>query len=117
MAQPLTLERLHEYDQGSLSVLFNQAMRQIYVDLDDRPLLKKSRKLTVEFTFKPSADPDTGDLDEIETTSKVKLSIPDREARVNILAPSAVGIVFDPDTRRTKTLPGQMSIDFADPAE
>lgn len=114
MSEQLTLENLSEYDQGSLAILFNNGMQAIFLDLADRPRLKKSRKLTVEFTFKPTADPDSGDLDEIETTSKVKVSIPDREARVNILAPSTKGIVFDPDTRRTKTLPGQQSIKFSD---
>lgn len=109
MSQELKLENLHEYDQGALAVMFNQAVRQVYLDMDDRPLLKKARKVSIEFSFVPGSN--AGDLDEIVTETKIKQSY------VNILAPSKANggsIMFDPDTRRTRTLPGQPTLEFED---
>lgn len=115
MSQELKLENLHEYDQGALAVMFNQAVRQVYLDMDDRPLLKKARKVSIEFSFVPGSN--AGDLDEIVTETKIKLAIPDKQSYVNILAPSKANggsIMFDPDTRRTRTLPGQPTLEFED---
>lgn len=114
MSEPLTFESLKDYDNGSLKVLFNQAMRQLFFDLDDRPHLKKKRRIVLELEFKPSAE--GRDLAEVETTAKLKLSLPHKEARTNVLAPSKKhgSLMFDRDRSRTKSLPGQGDLDLQD---
>lgn len=113
MSKELKLSNLHEYDQGALALLFDQALRQVYFDLDERPMLKKARKVSLEFSLTPNTE--QGDLDEIVSETRIKVCIPDKESRVNVLAPSRAnggGILFDPDTRRTRTLRGQGSLEF-----
>lgn len=105
--QQLTLENLHEYDQGSVAVLFDRAMRSIYLDLEDRPRLNKARKVSIELSLKPD---DLGeDLLDVIAECKVRVSIPDREARVNKLcsSPKAGSLLFNPDSARAaqSTLP------------
>lgn len=112
MSVPLILENLHEFDGGSLAHLFDRGARDIYLDLDDRAKLKKARKLTIEISFTPSQD--EGELEEVEVSGKVKLSIPDHETRVNTILPSrqSQGMVFDGGSRRTTTLPNQIPMSF-----
>lgn len=107
MLEPLTLEKLHLYDQGSLSVLYDRGMRAVFLDLEDRPRLQKGRKIVIEMEFKPD---DLGeDLIDVHCTAKVKVSIPDKEARTNVLAPSRKhgALMFNPDCARAAqaTLP------------
>lgn len=109
--QVLTLEGLAQYDQGSLAVVVNQALARILHDLRDRPRLgKKARKLTMEFLFRPIHT--EGELDEIKMAAKVKTNIPDVECRENTLMHNHQGMVFDPESRHCRSLPGQQSLDL-----
>jgi len=102
MLEPLSLSTLHKYDQGSLAILFDRAIRSIFLDLEDRPRLTKERKLVIELKFRPD---DLGDdLIDVECSSKVKVVIPEKESRVNILAPSRKSgtLMFNPETPRAR---------------
>lgn len=113
MSQHLKLENLAQYDDGSLRLMVNQALRSIYLDLYDRPRLKTKRKLVIEMDFVPSTE--DRELEEIRCSSRVICKVPPREPRVNVLLPSRAdggGILFDPDTKRTKSLEGQEALPF-----
>lgn len=109
----LQLETLPGYDGGSVAVLLNRALRDAYIDLDDRPGLKKNRTITLKIDIKPR-DVEGNDLETVECSMAVKLALPNREARVNILANDrkSSGLGFETDTRRAKHLKGQTKIPY-----
>lgn len=112
--EKLSLETLPMYDQGSLSVMVNQALHDAYMDLDDRPTLGAARKIKLEIALKPVAE--GSDLEEVECEIQVSCSLPHKAARTNILAPSKrhTGLVFEPDSRRAKFAPGQQTLSIGD---
>lgn len=110
--EKLSLETLPQYDQGSLLVMFDQALRDAYLDLEDRPTLGAARKVTLSIALKPVAD--GSDLEEVHCEMQVACSLPHKAARTNILAPSKKhsGLVFEPDCRRAKFAPGQQTLEM-----
>lgn len=109
--EKLSLETLHLFDQGSVAVLINQALRDAYLDLEDRPLVGAARKVTLEIALKPKAD--GLDLEEVECEMQISLAIPKKAARTTILAPhkkDGGGLVFEPDCRRPKFAEGQQTL-------
>lgn len=113
----LSLETLPGYDSGSLSVLANRALRDFHDDLDDRPEVKKGRKVTIVIEGKPR-DVHGQQLETAEVSISVKLSLPNKSTRTNILSnqPQSRGFGFETDTRKAKHLPGQDKL-FDDPVE
>lgn len=114
MPKTLSLETLSEYDQGSVAIMVKKALRDIYLDLEDRPLLKSARKLQLELSFKPEPAHDSAhvELSEVVSDISVKYTIPNREARTNYLQPSKDkgGMEFEPDTARAKFAQGQQTL-------
>lgn len=86
---PLTLENLKDFDGGSLANLVDMGIQQVSVDLLNRPELDKVRKVTIQLEFKPVAD--GKELDHVVTTAQVKVTVPNRETRVNTLIPARRG--------------------------
>lgn len=107
----LSLETLPEYDGGSLAILVNRALRDFHDDLDDRPEIKKARKVTIVIEGKPR-DVTGSQLETAEVSISVKLSIPNKETRVNILSNQAKdrALGFETDTRVSKHLRGQQKL-------
>lgn len=112
--EKLSLETLTQYDQGSVAVLVDQALRDAYLDLEDRPLLKKDRVISLVIKLRPHQVSEAADLEEVASEVHVKCTIPNKQARVNILAPSKKigGLGFEPDTRRAKFAPGQQTLEM-----
>lgn len=103
--EKLSLETLPLYDGGSLAVRVNEALRSVYLDLDDRPLVGKTREVHVIMKFKPEdveTTSGTPALESVAAEMSVKLVLPNKESRVNVIAPSPAhgGMIFDPDRRR-----------------
>ena len=117
--EKLTLETLSQYDQGSVAVLINQAIRDAYLDLEDRPLLNKDRTISLVIKLRPHSVSDSAELEEVASEVHVKSTIPNKQARVNILASSKKlgGLGFEPDTRRAKFAPGQQSLPIGEDEE
>lgn len=109
--EKLSLETLPQYDQGSVAVLFNQALRDAYLDLEDRPHLKKSREIHLVLKLKPR-DVEGSDLESVESEIHVKSSLPNKQARSNVIAASKRlgGFGFEPDTRHAKFAHGQQTL-------
>lgn len=110
--EKLSLSTLPEFDGGSLQVLVDQAIRDVYLDLEDRPTLGAARNVNINITFKPTAE--GSDLEEVTTEITVQCKLPHKATRENILAPSKKlgGLVFDPGSRRAKCDPDQLDIPF-----
>lgn len=111
----LSLGTLPQYDSGSVGVLVDKALRDAYLDLDDRPLLKKSRKITITIDLKPR-DTDGNNLETAECAISVKLTMPNKESRVNIVANDRKGggLGFEADTRVAKHHRNQASLPYKD---
>ena len=111
----MSLENLPEYDGGSVGVLVNRALREIYLDLDDRATLKKKRRVAIFIDLKP-AEVDGKDLETAECVIAVKVTIPNKESRTNIVANDrkSGGLGFEPDTRVARHHPDQTAMDFDD---
>lgn len=99
----LSLETLSEFDGGTVSVLVNRALRDAYLDCDDRATLKKDRKVTIEISLKPR-DTNGNDMETSECSIAVKVKIPNKESRVNIVTNDRTGggFGFESDTRKAK---------------
>lgn len=113
--QKLSLETLPSYDQGSVSVLFNQALQNIYLDCEDRPLLKKERTVTLQIKIKPHEVGDNADLEAVASEISVKTALPDKEARSQIIVPVSKynGFGFEPDRRSARGLdPDQKTMEL-----
>lgn len=121
MSEFFRLENLHEYDGGALQIMFNEAILKVMDDLLDRPRMKKAREVAIKFAFSPRVDSKgdrsgLSDLEEIDTEVSVAVKIPDKECRTNILKPqpSQRAMVFEPSSRRVKSLPGQADLPLED---
>ncbi len=111
----LSLETLPEYDGGSVAILVNKALRDAYLDCDDRPHLKKKRRVQILIDLNPR-DVDGNDMETAECCISIKLSMPNKESRVNIVANERKGggFGFEPDTTVAKHHRDQTSIKFED---
>jgi hypothetical protein len=54
--QKLHLDSIGDVDGGSLRVAVNQALKTLTQDLEDRPALKKKRKMVLTMWFEPVVD-------------------------------------------------------------
>jgi len=111
-----SLAELPHYDGGSAAILIDEAMNRCYHDMQDRPHLKKPRKVTIEIIFKPKESSDAGDLETVETDIAVKHTVPPKKARQNVLAASRqlTGLGFEPDTTVAKFDHNQKTLPLGD---
>ena len=111
---PLSFDSLCEYDQGSIAVIFNEALRRISMDLHDRPALGGAREITFKMAFKPECE--DGDLESVKVEASVMMKMPKKEARIRYLAPSREDrgeLIFNPDrTRPYNEAAGQNHLEF-----
>lgn len=101
----LTLETLKDFDQGSIALAFNQAVKKVLDDLRDRPGLKAARKLSIELTIKPTTEPDR-----YEVEAKVKDNVPAKSV-TRPIHNGATGLVFSSDAPEN---PAQNTIPMED---
>ena len=85
----LTLQALHELDDGLLAAAFIANIREVVNDLNDRPNDDRARKVTMTLSFTPEAH--GGDLDRVKLEHKVAATIPSREGRECVLTPKRLG--------------------------
>lgn len=76
----LTLENLHELDNGRIAEAFRLALKRVQHDCTDRPALAKARTVVLKLNAIPHAD-DEGDLQTVKITFDVKETIPQRSTR------------------------------------
>lgn len=104
--QILTFETLGDVDDGSIRVAVDQALRSLFHDLNDRPGLKKSRKLTLNIDFTPRTS-DQGHLDDVAVGFQIKTSSPAKQTAV-LMAVKGSGLAFQasvPDNPNQEPLP------------
>ncbi len=86
--EKLTLATLGQLDDGTVGAVVNAAITDALKDCDDRPGLKKARKITLEVSFEPVVDERSFVLKGVDIDTKVKLTVPAQELREQYLRTS-----------------------------
>jgi|10_taG_2_1085330.scaffolds.fasta_scaffold00075_18 hypothetical protein len=81
MRHELTLQTMMNLDAGRVVEAFNQAIRRVALDMDDRPGDTKSRSITLNCELVPVID-EQGQLDTVRAKFKVTDKLPARRSKV-----------------------------------
>ena len=76
-------------DRGVVDVLFSRALAVVQADVEDRPAVKKARKITLEVAFTPVCSTQ-GTLETVQVETEVKTTTPVNRTRM-------VSMVLDDD--------------------
>lgn len=76
-----SIEELAKVDDGRIAEAFNQALRRVAMDVDDRPGDDRPRKLNLEIAIVPVCD-ESGLCDSVKLQMQIKESLPTRKSRV-----------------------------------
>lgn len=103
----LELGSLANFDDGLLAAAFNESVRKVVADLNDRPNDDRAREVTIKITFKPI--PRQGELDFARVSAVVTSKTPAQEGRACTLSPKRLGkelgLIFStngPDVRQSQ---------------
>lgn len=109
---PVKLETLRLDTLGKMypqiEALFQKHIGNIRVDMQNRPNDVTPRKLTLDLSFTPVADTDTGDLDEVVVDFSAKHTVPTFKTKTFRLKPTREGLLFNaeiPDQLDQPALP------------
>lgn len=109
----LRTESLHLVRDGAVKHKIDAELVHVFSDCQDRPLLKKPRKVTIEITVTP--DGQSPDLQDVDVAFVVKSSIPPTEIRRPMKAmKKRNGFAFDADTDEIDHSPSQRRLDGID---
>lgn len=75
------LGSLATIDGGRIAIAFEQALRRVAQDCDDRPGEKKERSVTLNLAVKPRLDPD-GLCEDCDVQVTVADNVPKRKSKV-----------------------------------
>lgn len=92
------LAKLAEIDGGRIAIAFEQALKRVAMDCDDRPGEKKARTITLQLSISPKLDVD-GLADECDVQATVSDSVPKRKSKVYNMSMRKGGhLLFQPDS-------------------
>jgi len=95
--QILRTESLSKVRDGAVKEQIDAELVKVFLDCDDRPLLKKPRKVTIEITVTP--DGQSSSVGDVDVCFVIKASIPATEIRRPMKAmKKRKGFAFDSDT-------------------
>ena len=109
----LRTSSLAKVRDGAVAAKLDAELVRLFSDCEDRPLMKKPRKVTLEITITP--DGQTADLSEVSVSFNIKSSIPATE----IVRPMKAmrkrnGFGFDEDTDSVDHSPAQRRLSGID---
>lgn len=107
MQEKMTLETLVAMDGGRIAQAFNREVERLTSDCDDRPALKKARKLTLTITLLP-VPTDDGNLDSVFFGVAIDAKAPKKESKVYSAVATKDGLVYNeqaPENARQQTIP------------
>lgn len=103
--QPFDFEAIARMDDGRLSVAMKRAIERAIVDLNDRPLVKKARTITLTVALTPQSE--DGDLDSVDVTFAIGEAHPKRESTRYNMVPHGDSLMFnerEPEDPKTRTI-------------
>jgi len=104
--QKFDLESLALLDGGRARVVFDQLMRRVHADCEDRPGLKGARKVAMTVELVPVAADDSS-LDSVDVTISFTATIPKRRTKSYNMRAERGGLLFNelsPEEARQMTL-------------
>ena len=69
------LQHLHEFDEGRLAALFAHQLKKMVDDCHDRPVIGKSRRVSLHLDLSPECD-HTGAVETVRIAYQVQTKIP-----------------------------------------
>ena len=104
----LRTKTLTKVRDGQLAEMIDEKFAEAFQDCIERPLLKKSRTITLQVEISPTGQDDP--LDEVDVDFKVKSTIPAQAfgRRMKSVSKSK-GFGFSADTDSTNESPGQQN--------
>jgi len=98
VVEKFQLKSLAEIDGGRIAIAFEQALKRVIQDCEDRPGDKKERTVNLSLTVKPVLDAD-GFLDDCDVQLLVSDSVPKRKSKVYKMAVRKGGhLVYNPES-------------------
>jgi len=115
----LRLETLTKLARGLLAAEVDQELAEITADLEQRPGLKKPRKLVIEIQLTPVPDEDNPDaLKSTATQFSVQKTLPKKVMKRSLrYIPKSRGLGFETDTDSIDHHPEQPVLGFEDDEE
>lgn len=105
----LSLDSLKHLDYGKIGLAFDQEVKRVVEDINDRPSLNKPRTITLTLEISPLAD-DGGNIDAAVVQWHLKHSIPPRKTSPYQMLPTRAGqLFFEPSSPDD---PNQQGINF-----
>lgn len=96
--QKFDLANLATIDGGRIAIAFEQALKRVAMDCDDRPGEKKDRTITLQLAVAPKLDVD-GLAEECDVQITVSDSVPKRKSKVYNMSMRKGGhLLFHPDS-------------------
>lgn len=92
--QEFTLGALARMDDGRIAETFNQAIRRVRLDCEDRPALEAARKIKLTISITPSAD-DQGNLETVTVGFDLDESLPKRSSKNYHMVPRRGALMFN----------------------
>lgn len=105
--EELKLSTLGDLDDR-IEILFQRHLQNIANDCLNRPAEKTKRKVVVELSFEPVADPDSGDCDSVRITIEARSKVPTFRTKSYPLGVTKAGFRFNsenPSDLRQPALP------------
>ncbi len=108
------LAALAKIDGGRIGIAFEQALRRVVQDCDDRPGEKKERTITLTMAVKPVLDED-GMCEDVNAQMAVTDNVPKRKSKIYNMSMRKGGhLLFAADSLDDHT---QETLDFGSPEE
>ena len=88
-----TLDKLKDFDGGRILAAVQEEMKYIGLSCRDRPNDKTPRKVTLEISMVPVAEPNTGACEGVSMSFKAKSKVPERKSKTYQLGIKQTGAV------------------------
>lgn len=105
--QSLSFETIHEIDNGRVAKGFNDSLRRVRLDCEDRPGLREPRRINITVEVTPLPDGEGGDLAECDVRFFVTDAIPKRKTKPYQMIANRGELSFNvlsPDAPKQRTL-------------
>lgn len=76
----LGYKSIGDMENGKIGVAFDNELKRVVADLNDRPGLKKPRKVMIQITFLPVGD--QGVVDSVNFGVQIKSNVPEKKSKV-----------------------------------
>lgn len=113
----LTFESLHDLDNGRIAALLKRHLANVAQDCMNRPSDEAARKVTLDFVFKATMDPDSRECERVWCEVECKSKVPVYRSKPIEMRVHRTGFTYNrdfPDTLDQAPLPYEDAADGED---